>query len=141
MTPGKLRRGPGPEHAEIVYRWVMMRAIVGLWVVLAAGCGESARDVYLQGMKAEGEAERGPCKLVFDQQLGQNVISGDQIQSCLKGQEEALRLYDRASALGLKDLDFERTREQAQERAKRLQTMLSTLRELEQPEYPGTKTP
>lgn len=118
-----------------------MRAIFGLWVILAVGCGESAREVYLQGMKAEGEAERGPCKLVFDQQLGQNVISGDQIQSCLKGQEEALALYDRASALGLKDLDFERTREQAQERAKRLQTMLSTLRELEQPEYPGTRTP
>lgn len=119
----------------------MARAIVGLWLVLVAGCGESPREVYLQGMKAEGEAERGPCKLIFDQQLGQNVISADQIQSCLKGQEDAAALYDRAAALGLKDLDFERTREQAHERAKRLRLMLSTLRELEQPEYPGTKTP
>ena len=69
------------------------------------------------------------------------MISADQIQSCLKGQEEALALYDKAAALGLKDLDFERNRERAQERAKRLQTMLSTLRELEQPEYPGGKVP
>ncbi|MCY0993898.1 hypothetical protein OV203_42560 [Nannocystis sp. ILAH1] len=119
----------------------MPRLSLGLWLILVFGCGESAREVYTQGMKAEGEAERGPCKLIFDQQLGQNVISADQIQSCLKGQEEALALYDRASALGLKDLDFERTREQARERAKRLQGMLSTLRELEQPEYPGGKAP
>lgn len=119
----------------------MTRAIVGLWVVLAAGCGESPREVYLQGMKAEGDAERGPCKLVFDPELGQNVISADQVQSCLKGQEEALALYERASALGLKDLDFERTRERARERKRRLESMLSTLRELERPEYPGGKAP
>ena len=43
--------------------------------------------------------------------------------------------------LGLKDLDFERTRDQARERARRLQGMLTTLRELEQPEYPGGKAP
>ncbi|MCY1056149.1 hypothetical protein [Nannocystis sp. SCPEA4] len=119
----------------------MPRLSFGLWLVLVLGCGESAREVYTQGMKAEGEAERGPCKLVFDQQLGENVISADQIQSCLKGQEEALALYDKAAALGLKDLDFERTHEQARERARRLQGMLTTLRELEQPEYPGGKAP
>ncbi|PCC70051.1 hypothetical protein SAMN02745121_07822 [Nannocystis exedens] len=119
----------------------MPRLSLGLWLVLVFACGESPREVYTQGMKAEGEAERGPCKLVFDPQIGQNVISGDQIQSCLKGQEEALALYDKASALGLKDLDFERTRERARERAKRLQGMLTTLRELEQPEYPGGKAP
>lgn len=118
----------------------MRRLSFGIFI-LVVGCGESAREVYTQGMKAEGEAERGPCKLVFDQQLGQNVISADQIQSCLKGQEEALALYDKAAGLGLKDLDFERTREQARERARRLQTMLTTLRELEQPEYPGGKVP
>lgn len=121
----------------------MSRVSLALWLglVLVLGCGESARELYTQGMKAEGEAERGPCKLIFDQELGQNVISADQIQSCLKGQEEALALYDRASALGLKELDFERTREQARERAKRLESMLSTLRELERPEYPGAKAP
>lgn len=119
----------------------MRRVSFGLWLLLASGCGESPREVYVQAMKAEGDAERGPCRLVFDPQLGQNVISGDQIQSCLKGQEEALALYDKAAALGLKDLDFERSHEQARERARRLQSMLTTLRELEQPEYPGGKAP
>ena len=76
----------------------MPRLSFGLWLVLVLGCGESAREVYTQGMKAEGEAERGPCKLVFDPQLGENVISADQIQSCLKGQEEALALSDRCVA-------------------------------------------
>lgn len=117
-----------------------MRAfVVALGVSLLVGCGESPREVYVEGMKAEGDAERGPCKLMFDKELGQNVLSGDQVQACLKKQEEALALYDKAAALGLKDLEFQRTHERAQERAKRLQLMLTTIREMEAPEYPGLK--
>jgi hypothetical protein len=54
-------------------------------------------------MKVEGDAERGPCKLLYDEKEGGGVLSGDQVQSCLKMQSEALALYDRAAALGLKD--------------------------------------
>src|SRR5690606_21251615 len=99
------------------------------------------REVYTQAMKAEGDAERGPCRLVFDPELGQNVISADQIQSCLKGQEEALALYDKAAGLGLGDFDLEQARVRGRERVERLGSMLSTLRELEQPEYPGARAP
>jgi hypothetical protein len=119
----------------------MRRASFFVVLVLAVACGESPREVYVQGMKAEGDAERGPCKLLFDKELGQNVLSGDQVQTCLKGQEEAVALYDKAASLGLKDLEFQRTHERAQERAKRLRLMLTTIREMEAPEYPGGKVP
>lgn len=104
-------------------------------LVVPAACGESRQEVYMQGMKLEGDAERGPCKLLYDEKEGANVLSGDQVQSCLKMQGDALALYDRAAALGLKDLDFVRTHEQARVRLKRLEGMLRMVREMERPDY------
>lgn len=85
----------------------------------------------MQGMKIEGEAERGPCKLVHDQEAGAAVLTGDQVQSCLQMQSDALALYDRAAALGLKDADFVQAQTQAQGRVKRLEGMLKMVREME----------
>lgn len=99
----------------------------------AVGCGELPRDVYMQGMKAEGDAERGPCKLVYDKEEGANVLSGDQVQLCLAMQEQAQALYDKAAAMGLKDPAFIRTSETSKERVKRLSGMLKMVREMEQP--------
>ena len=99
----------------------------------AVGCGESRRDVFMQGMKTVGDAERGPCKLVYDQEEGANVISGDQVQSCLAMQEQAQALYDKAEAMGLKDPDFIRTSETSKMRVKRLSGLLKMVREMEQP--------
>ncbi len=115
----------------------MVRATaLGCLVLLLAACGESPRDVYMQGLTREREAEKGPCKLMFDKELGANVLSGDQIQTCLKGQEEAIAIYDRALQLGIKDPEFQVTYDRAQERAKRLRSMLTVVREMEAPEYP-----
>lgn len=111
-----------------------MRLLLLIAVVLGA-CGESRHELYMQGMKVEGDAERGPCKLVYDQEEGANVLSGDQVQSCLKMQEEAQALYDRAAALGMKDADFLQTRETSQARIKRLSGLLKMVREMEQPEF------
>lgn len=115
----------------------MLRASVLSCLVLLASCGESPREVYMQGLKLEREAEKGPCKLMFDQEIGANVLSGDQVQSCLKGQEQALAIYEKVAALGFKDPEFQVTYERAQERKKRLETMLTVIREMEAPEYPG----
>jgi hypothetical protein len=116
-----------------VYRGAV-RLLLLIAVVLGA-CGESRRELYMQGMKAEGEAERGPCKLVYDQEEGANVLSGDQVQSCLRMQEQAQALYDRAAEMGLKDPDFVQTRETSQARVKRLSGLLKMVREMEQPEF------
>lgn len=110
-------------------------------VLVSAGCGENRREVYTQAMKVEREAEQGPCKLVWDQELGANILSGNQVQHCLKGQEEALALYDRAESLGLKDIDFVQTHERARERVKKLEMMLKMVREMETPEFPGAPRP
>lgn len=112
----------------------MVRHVLVLALVAACG-GESRRELYTQGMKIEGDAERGPCKVAYDMEAGANVLDGDQVQGCLKMQEEALALYERAAALGLKDVDFLRTREQAAARVKRLEGMLKMVREMERPEY------
>jgi hypothetical protein len=110
----------------------MLRAWV--WVLLCvAGCGESRQALYMEGMKVEGDAERGPCKLIHDKEVGAALLTGDQVQQCLQMQSEALALYDRAAALGLKDVDFVRAHEQARERVKRLEGMLRMVREMERP--------
>lgn len=117
-----------------------MRSRLVLVLALAAACGgESRHDLYTRGMKVEGEAERGPCKVAYDQEAGANVLSGDQLQTCLKMQEEALALYEQAAAAGLKDLDFIRTRDNAAARVKRLEGMLKMVREMERPEYKPPK--
>jgi hypothetical protein len=106
-----------------------------LVTTLFAGCsGESRQDLYMAGMKVEGDAERGPCKLLYDKQEGANVLSGDQVQACLKMQGEAVVLYERAAALGLKSVDFVRTHEEAKARVARLEGMLKMVREMERPE-------
>ncbi len=112
-----------------------MRALVVVGLLLGfAACGESRQELYMQGMKLEGEAERGPCKLVHDQEAGAAVLTGDQVQSCLQMQSDALALYDRAAALGLKDGDF--VQAQAQARVKRLEGMLKMVREMERDARP-----
>lgn len=113
----------------------MLRAWVLLVVTGAViSCGESRQALYMEGMKVEGDAERGPCKLLYDKQEGANVLSGDQVQACLKMQGEAVALYERAAALGLKSPDFVRTHEEAKARVARLEGMLKMVREMERPE-------
>ncbi len=113
-----------------------MFRLLGVVAVVLSGCGESRHDLYMQGMKLEGEVQRGACQLVYDNEAGAHVLSGDQVQDCLKGQTEALALYDRAAALGLKDLDFVQNHEQARARVTRLEGMLKTIREMERPDVP-----
>lgn len=110
----------------------MRRALV--LVLSLAACGESRQDLYMQGMKLEGEAERGPCKLLYDEQAGANVLTGDQVQNCLQMQTDALALYERAAGLGLKDADFVQNHTQARARVERLEGMLKMVREMERPD-------
>lgn len=118
-------------------------SFVGLALVLSlAACGgPSKHDLYMQGMKIEGEASRGECKLVYDPAEKNHVLDGDQIHTCLRRTEEALALYEQAKALGLRDLDFVQTYERAQERQRHLESMLKTVRSLERPEDLGPGLP
>jgi hypothetical protein len=104
-----------------------------LALLLAPACGESRQALYMQGMKVEGEAERGPCKLIHDAQAGAALLTGDQVQACWQKQGEALALYDRAAALGLEDADFVAAHAQARARVERLDGMLKMVREMERP--------
>jgi len=116
-----------------VYRGIV-RLLLLIFTVAAVGCGETNREVFTRGMQAEGDAERGPCKLVYDAEEGAAVLSGDQVQLCLAMQQEAQELYDKAAEMGLKDLVFVRTRDQSLARIKRLEGMLKMVREMEQPD-------
>ena len=116
-----------------MYRGIV-RLLLLIFTVAAVGCGETSREVFTRGMQAEGDAERGPCKLVYDAQEGAAVLSGDQVQQCLAMQQEAQELYDKAAEMGLKDLVFVRTRDQSLVRIKRLEGMLKMVREMEQPD-------
>jgi len=113
----------------------MLRAWVLLVLVsvVSTACGESRQALYMEGMKVEGDAERGPCKLVADKEIGATLLTGDQVQQCLHMQTQALALYDRAAGLGLKDADFVKAHDQARGRVARLEGMLKMVREMERP--------
>ncbi len=120
---------------------VILPALVSVLCTGLSACGENKRELYMQGMKLEGEAERGVCKLIYDSEVQAHVLDGGQVLACLKQTEEALVLYERAAGLGLKDLDFVRTHEKALERKKNLEMMLKAVREMEMPEYEAPKLP
>jgi hypothetical protein len=107
-----------------------LRSALVLALVLA-GCGENRRDVYAKGLEVEAEAERGACRVHYEQELGASVINGDIIAECLRLTELALSYFDRAAELGLKDIDFVEVHERARARKKNLEGMLTMVRDME----------
>lgn len=115
--------------------------VLAIVASLAACGGPSKHDLYMQGMKIEGDASRGECKLVYDPAEKNHVLDGDRIDACLRRTEEAIALYEQAKELGLRDLDFVQTYERAIERRGRLTSMSKTLRSLERTDDLGPGLP
>jgi hypothetical protein len=110
------------------------RFLVIFAVLLAsAACKtpETKYDVYLRGAQVEGEARRGPCRLMYDEGKATNVISGDQIQTCLARLDEALALFERALAMDPNDLQFQQSVARVKEHKERLAGMLKVVRGME----------
>lgn len=108
-------------------------------MMLACEGGPSSHELYMQGMQIEGDASRSSCQPAFDGSMKTHVLDGDVVQACLEKTEDAIVLYERAEAKGLKDLDFTKTLERARERRQHLRSMLKVVREIERPDevYPG----
>ena len=123
--------------------WLVPLLVPLLALTTVVGCEkrETKHDVYMRAMQLEGEAERGDCKLAYDSSAAAHVLDGDQVQSCLNRLEEALELYERAAAMGLKDIDFINARDRALQRKKKLEGMLSMVRKMEEPAYEPPKLP
>ncbi|MCA9637610.1 MAG: hypothetical protein KC420_16395 [Myxococcales bacterium] len=112
---------------------------LALALLAACGGGPTKHELYMEGMKIEGEASRGECQPAFDTSLKAHVLDGDVVQGCLHKTEEAIALYEQAKAKGLEDLDFVKTHERALERKAHLESMLKVIRQIERPDgpYPG----
>ncbi len=117
----------------------MVRAprFLAVLALFAVGCGENKRDVFLKGLEIEGAAERGPCRLHYQSSTQPAALSGDTVQECLELTEQALREYDKAASLGLKDPEFVSVHDRAKERKARLEAMLKTVRMMERGQTPG----
>ena len=102
-------------------------------LLASAACekSETKYDIYLRGAQVEGEARRGPCKLMYDEGKATNVISGDQIQTCLARLEEALALFEQALAMAPDDLQFQQSVARVKEHKERLAGMLKVVRGME----------
>ncbi|MCH9682678.1 MAG: hypothetical protein K0V04_14680 [Deltaproteobacteria bacterium] len=102
--------------------------------LLACNPGPNKRDLYMEGLQIEGEAERGPCKIHYVEGQDAAPLSGDQLASCLHRTKEALAKYDEAAKLGLDDLDFKRVHERARESVAKLDGMIEQVRRMERGE-------
>ena len=119
-----------------------MRALavsLGVLCLLAGGCGKTKYDIYLEGAKIEGDAERGPCKLHYAKDAQAAELTGDNVALCLKETERALALYEQAASMGYDDADFLAAHERAKGRLERLKSMLSMVREMEREQNVGAR--
>ncbi|MEM9458492.1 MAG: hypothetical protein AAGF11_30220 [Myxococcota bacterium] len=105
-------------------------------LVVATGCsqGPGKRDLYMEGLQIEGDAERGPCKLHYAKGQDAAALSGAQLASCLARTQEALAKYDEAARLGLDEADFVKVHTRAKERITRLEGMITQVRKMERGE-------
>lgn len=118
-------------------RPVWHRTSWGLALVAVLGCGESKYEVFLQALEAEGEAERGPCKLHYAD-TAQNAnfmsaasLSGDQIASCIAATDRSLVLFEKAAGMGKPDADLQQAYDRAKARKEKLSSMLRMVRDME----------
>lgn len=111
-------------------RFLQLCAPVLVFATLC-GCGPSGYDLYLEGSKLQGEAERKECRLLFDPAQKAHVLSSKEVAKCLDKNEQALEKYKAAEAAGHAGLDFERTLAEQEERVAKLESMLRTVRMLE----------
>lgn len=124
--------GVSPSPASIARR---SSVLLGLLVV-SIGCssGPSKRDLYMEGLQIEGDAERGPCKLHYAKGQDAAALSGAQLASCLARTQEALAKYDEAARLGLDEPDFVKVHMRAKDRITRLEGMITQVRKMERGE-------
>ena len=109
-------------------------ALAALALLTASACktGPTKHDLYMEGMKIEGDAEDTVCKMHGGADPTQPaVLSGDQVQKCLEQTNLAIEKYEAAAAAGLEDLDFKKVHQKALDRRKRLQDMLTQVRSME----------
>lgn len=107
-----------------------------LLAVAALGLGVACNsrdklDVYMEGLQIEAEAEKGPCRIQSAEGQAMPVLSGDQVQTCLRRTEDAIKLYEEAGAMGLDDPDYQRVLARAHERKAKLEDMLKNVRAME----------
>jgi hypothetical protein len=99
--------------------------------------GESKYDVFLEGQKIEGEAERGPCKLHYADNSPAAKLNSDMVSECLAETDKAIGLYEKAHELGYDDADFQVVYDRAKERKARLESMLEMVRKMERDQNVG----
>lgn len=108
--------------------------------LLAGGCGENRRDIFLRGLEIEGAAEKGPCRLHYAENAQAAALTGDNVAECLRQTELAIAEYEKAGAMGLdSEPDFVATYERAKERRERLASMLKHVRAIETSQMVDTR--
>lgn len=118
-----------PSHAPVVRRLCLLLGLLTFGI--ACRSGPDKRDLYMEGLQIEGDAERGPCKLHYAEGQDAAALSGDQLANCLARTQQALAKYDEAARLGLDEADFVKVHTRAKERVTRLEGMIAQVRKME----------
>jgi hypothetical protein len=92
---------------------------------------ETATDLYMKGLEVEGAAERGPCKLLWDQAARVHTLNSGRVSECLAEQKKALSWYEKAAVKGQTGQDFQYQLEDARARVQKLESMLRTIQRME----------
>lgn len=107
-------------------------AVLALTTASACKSGPTKHDLYMEGMKIEGDAEKTVCKMHGGADpTAPALLKGDQVQKCLEQTQAAIEKYEAAAAAGLEDVDFKKVHAKAIERRENLEGMLKNVRSME----------
>ena len=94
------------ENSSMKVRFVAI-AVGMVSLVGSVACGPNPHDVYLQAMNAQTVAEKGACKLVWDNKAGAHLINSTKLEVCVHDMEIAHQLYLKARAAGATGRDID----------------------------------
>ena len=117
-------------------RHALLAASVMAGLFLTA-CGPSSYDLYIEGLKIAGDAERRECQLVFDKGAKAHVLNTERISRCLAANKLALEKFEEARAAGHEGRDFELTIEDTKMRIDRLESMMRMVSRIERQQVTG----
>jgi hypothetical protein len=101
-------------------------------VLLFPACKmESGYDVYLEGLKIAGAAEKGPCALVWDKQEQAHVLNSSKIRECIDEVDRALVYYEKAVEMGHDGQDVQTNIADTKHKLDKLNSMLRTIKRIE----------
>lgn len=109
--------------------WILSAVVTASFLVL--GCGPNPYEAYIAAMRAQGQAERGVCRMSFDESKRTHTINSGQIARCIRDMNDVRDLYEKAKKVGYEGKDLELSLQKVDNDLRKLKSMQAMVSEME----------